>query len=292
MTEPTNGHALITRNALGGRALGRKLDTQASIPRSRAAARRPLISNPDGEGALICMKTQRQVKAVQLLNGGAYIDIGTLDNYADVSEIQALMRAGPIFHLGPERRGFSWSKPNSRRNDHYLISLSLNRQKRPAEGWVYSSTGEMTEHARKLRLDHAYIWTHHPVDKTAPGHWHYMRTNTPRRALIPYDHETRNALDLLRELLEAGPAEKDDPDYHYLEYVSLPPLTNTRHLLDFGSDSHSRLNLVVLHSGEILAVIPQVRRRSQDPADYGEIPLTADETATLTARIADTYPPN
>ena len=209
MTEPSNGHAIITRTAMEGRTLGRELHARPKTPNARSLGRGPRISNPDYTGALICMKTQRQVKAVQLLHGGGYIDPGTLSNYSKISEIQALMRAGPLYHLGPERRGLSWARPNDPDNDDYLISLSLYRRNQTAESWVYSTTEEMANHARKLGIDHAYVWSLDPDDKNAPGDWDYVRTNTHRHVLIPYEERAKTALETLRDILELEPPDED-----------------------------------------------------------------------------------
>ena len=293
MTEPSNGHAPPTRNALGGRAIGRELDAKATRTNSRTAGLEPLISNADHEGALICMQTQRQVKAVQLLNGGVYIDIDTLDNYADAPELQALMRAGPIYHLGPERRGFSWARPNDPQNDDYLISLSLYRRDQPAESWVYSTTGEMAKDARQMGIDHAYIRSLDPEDRNAAGDWEYVRTNTPRYVLIPYERRTENALETLRDILEFGPPGEDGALFDYsLEYSQLTPLEGTRHLLDIGREHNDSVNLVIHHSGQIEVAVPTVANPGTDRANYGPIPITEDEQATLAARVEDTSTPD
>lgn len=293
MTEPSNRHASITRNALGGRTLGRKLDTQAKRVNPRTLGRGPLISNPDYEGALICMKTQRQVKAFHLLHGGAFVDPVTLSNYSEIPEIQALMRAGPIYHLGPERRGFSWGRPNDPHNDDYLISLSLYRRDHTAESWVYSTTEEMAKHARELQIKHGYIWSLNPDDKNAPGDWDYVRTNTPRHVLIPYEERTRDALETLRDILELGPPDEDGalPDYS-LEYSLPPPLPGTLFLLDIGREYNHSVCLVIHHSGAIEAAFPTVQNPGTDPRNYRAIPLTSDEQITLAARVEDSYPPD
>ena len=293
MTEPSSGHAPPTTDSLTSRATGGDPDPQKPRPKSRTADVEPLISNADNEDALICMQTQKQVKAVQLLNGGAYIELDTLANYAEPSEVQALMRAGPIYNLGPERRGFSWSRPNSRHNDDYLISLSLYRRNQTAESWVYSTTEEMANHARKLGVDHAYVWSLDPDDKNAPGHWDYVRTNTHRHVLIPYEQRAKTALETLRDILELGPPDEDGalPDYS-LEYYRPEPLPGTLLLLDIGREYDHSVCLIIHHSGDIEAAFPTVQEPGTDPRNYRAIPLTSDEQVTLAARVEDSYPPD
>ena len=147
----------------------------------------PRISNPDHQGALLAMKTSRQLKALQLLHGAAFIDPDTLENYGDATEVLALMRAGPIHHLGPQRHGFSWTRPNSHHNDRYLISLSRHRSGIDPEVWVYSTVDEVAAHARRLDLKHAYIWQRDDADPQGPGRWQYLRANTPTRRSSPTD---------------------------------------------------------------------------------------------------------
>ena len=280
MTEPaTNEHAAPTGTVPGTKA--------------RTANPEPLISNLDYEGALICMKTQRQIKAVQLLHGGASVELETLENYAEISEIQALMRAGPIYHLGPERKGFSWARPNSRHNDNYLISLSLYRRGHAAESWVYSTTEEMAKHAQELGIDHAYIWSLDPDDRNAPGFWNYVRTNTPRHVLIPYETRTRNALDTLQNILEFGPVNGENDFLGYSLPFSLEtPFEGTKSLIDIGVEYNDAVCLLVHHSGRVEVAVPLVSNPGTDPANYAPIPVTDEEQATLAARVVDTYTPD
>ena len=249
----------------------------------------PRIANEDHKGAIICMQSKRQLRAVRLLHGGGYIDPETLGCYDKVSEVQALMRAGPIFHLGPERHGFSWSRPHNRHNEDYLISLSKHRKDVPAESWVYSNAEEMTQHARDMWIDHAYIWERDDNEPAGPGWWHYMKTQPPEQILIPYDRQVKEALSALETILHAGPPIWDFTET--LPYSTPPPIEGSRHRIWFDTFGRGDLTLAILDNGAIFALVPQVKNPGTDPGEYGRIPLTDEEQAELAARIEDTYPP-
>ena len=266
----------------------------------------PWITNQDHEGALLCMQMKRHLKAVHLLHGGGFIDPDTLDCWDEPKEVQALMRAGPIFHLGPERRGFSWSRPRNRRNDNYLISLSKNRKDHPTEDWVFEDLNEMIAKARELGVRHAYVWKENPEEPQGRGFWDYVRTGPAKQILIPYGHDTQRVLSDLRTLLEAAPPSGDsggdhaeevfedfDPgEFQSLQYADAPLIEGARYTLQFGGHWQYRLTLAADPNGKLYALMPQVRRPGTSPGDYGEIPLTEEEREQLVARVADTYPPS
>ena len=257
----------------------------------------PWISNQDYEGALICMQTKRQIKAVRLIHGGGRMDPETLYWWAEPKEVQALMRAGPIYHLDRERRGFSWSRPRSRHNDNYLISLSKHRRGYKPQYWVFGDTQEMTHHARQLGVEHAYVWEQDNEDPAARGWWSYVRTKPTNTIRIPYDRDTKRVLRDLKTLLETDPPPEDADEYtgydecETLSYSAGQLIEGAQYTLEFGSHWQCRLTLVILPKGTLYAVMPRVQRPGTDPADYAEIPLTQEERQHLVARVRDTYPP-
>ena len=252
----------------------------------------PTVSNPDSVAALLCMRTARQIQAVLLIHGGNDLEPHILnDCHSEPKQVQALMRIGPIYHLGPLLNGFSWSRPHTKDNNNYVISLSKYRPGRHAERFTFRTIEDMARKARALNAHHAYVWDADPENPDGPGYWSYVRTMPSQSVLIPFEYRNQGAVHILQHVLEAGPPPDPDDDdlfeYPY-PYSQQPPPPGMTLMVELDSGFPNRLCIAIHSDGRLLALVPQDHGHSKE-AHYEPIPLTAEETATLRNRLADTY---